>query len=481
MPKKISFVLFLALCFSFSFSSCVQKSETASVSFSLSEESLKLLFGENLFCPENQNPDKNIKNADTADKKSRSIISITEDENLTLNISISGEDFSINEIFNIRPAPPRQTFTIDELPSEISVNLDVSINWKDIPYYRQKQAEQITLFDGDNIINVALKKAFKETDSFGTITISENQSTATDITNITDKNLKSLDFSLSSNLNPEKYEWFINGKRLSWTEKERNRFSSEELENISRSGTNSLVCIFGPVSGTELSENGNENIHYATKADFILSDEISDSKDKDEPEEPRQDEEKKDEPNQDEPNQNPSETDEKDEPENPALPDEKLNQISGNFVISLWDDITLEASPAQTQYSYISETEQAFRTSMSIKASKNGNPIIIKNPKATLYDGGAEYSTVPQNPFSPVPESSYPAMYEYCYDFYFTEILGVTVHKAYQSEYSNISEGEIFIQIADVNLFTDYQLVLEFTYDGKTYQATFDITVEYQT
>lgn len=64
------------------------------------------------------------------------------------------------------------------------------------------------------------------------------------------------------------------------------------------------MCIFGPVSGTELSENGNENIHYATKTDFILSDEIPDSKDKDEHEEPRQDEEKKDEQNQDEPNQN---------------------------------------------------------------------------------------------------------------------------------------------------------------------------------
>lgn len=110
MAKRIPFILFLALLLSFSVISCADTTETASVSFSLSEEMIKLLFRENLFYSENPNSDKYIKNADTDDKKSRSIISMTEDENLTLNISIAGEDFAINEIFYIRPTPPPSNF-----------------------------------------------------------------------------------------------------------------------------------------------------------------------------------------------------------------------------------------------------------------------------------------------------------------------------------------------------------------------------------
>lgn len=128
-----------------------------------------------------------------------------------------------------------------------------------------------------------MKKAFTENSSFGTITANAENTEQGTQNKISEQTILETGFSLSSNFNPEKYEWFINGKKLSWTEKEGNRFSPEELENISKPGTNSLVCIFGPISGTELSENGNENVYYAAKTDFILSDEIPDSKEKDEP------------------------------------------------------------------------------------------------------------------------------------------------------------------------------------------------------
>lgn len=497
MAKRIPFILFLALLLSFSLASCVQPSDSASVSFSLSEETLKLLFGENLFYSENPNSDKYIKNADTDDKISRSIISMTEDENLTLNISIAGEDFSRNEIFYIRPTPPHQTFSIDELPSEISLNLDVSINWKDIPYYRQNQPQEITLFGGDNIVNVAIKKAFTENDSFGTITANAENTEQGTQNKISEQTILETGFSLSSNFNPEKYEWFINGKKLSWTEKEGNRFSPEELENISKTETNSLVCIFGPISGTELSENGNENVYYAAKTDFILSEEITDSKEKDEPEEPHQDEEKKDEPD----NPKPSETDKKDEPENPAKTDEKLSQLSGNFVISLGDDITVtflcsegyDPSTGQTeQIDYLSASKQSFFT---IKIYQKGNQVVVKNARAVLYDGGTEYSGIPANPFTYKTSENGEeilmteeklindlSIFNYVYEFSLTSTTLTFVMKEYRnSETQEISQnnGDIAIQITDVNISTPYyQLVLSFTYNGKTYQATFDLPVK---
>lgn len=491
MAKRIPFILFLALCFSFSVISCADTTETASVSFIISEESLQTLFKDNPFTPENK------KTNATTNNNVRSALSLSDDENFTLNLSVSGDDFAINEIFNIRPTPPHQTFSIDELPSEIPVSIDISIKWRDILYYIQKQKKKIILSAGENIVDVAIKKAFTENDSFGTITANAENTEQGTQNKISEQTILETGFSLSSNFNPEKYEWFINGKKLSWTEKEGNRFSPEELENISKPGTNSLVCIFGPISGTELSENGIENVYYAAKTDFILSDEIPDSKEKDEPEEPHQDEEKKDEPD----NPKPSETDKKDEPENPAKTDEKLSQLSGNFVISLGDDITVtflcsegyDPSTGQTeQIDYLSSSKQSFFT---IKIYQNGNQVVVKNAKAVLYDGGTEYSGIPANPFTYKTSENGEeilmteeklindlSIFNYVYEFSLTSTTLTFVMKEYRnSETQEISQnnGDIAIQITDVNISTPYyQLVLSFTYNGKTYQATFDLPVK---
>lgn len=315
-----------------------------------------------------------------------------------------------------------------------------------------------------------MKKAFTENSSFGTIT-SDAENTEQNAQNkISEQTILETDFSLSSNFNPEKYEWFINGKKLSWTEKEGNRFSPEELENISKTGTNSLVCIFGPISGTELSENGNENVYYAAKTDFILSDEIPDSKEKDEPDPHHQDEEKKDEP--DNPKQ--SETDKKDEPENPAKTDEKLSQISGNFVISLGDDITV------TTYSELLLSSSTM-TSLTIKIYQNGKQVLVENAKAVLYDGGTEYSgesyLLKQMAYSETNGVTADNYMDYMVTIYIREEDYIDPET---NEIINTKE-DVTIFIFDVNHVNyEYQLVLSFTYNGKTYQATFDLPVKQQ-
>lgn len=143
----IPFAVFSAFSISVLLSSCGRLNESSSVSFSLSYEAVEKIFDGG---------------GRSSSKAFRALIGESE---YTLEISVSGEDISFSNSYTIKEPETEnggknpQVFTIDELPSEIFVSVNVSVFRGGKPLWKTKNVPTILLLPGDNLVNIQMIKA----------------------------------------------------------------------------------------------------------------------------------------------------------------------------------------------------------------------------------------------------------------------------------------------------------------------------------
>ncbi len=150
MSRRTYFLHFLFVSFSVLVSvfvsslmfSCRQEAETSSVSFSLSSEALKKIF------------DGGGRGNSDASR------TLTDASEYTLEISVEGDNLSVSETYAINAPDGKksQEFSVGDLPSEISVRVNVSVFRDGDILWKTKKIPTVILSPGDNFVNLEMTK-----------------------------------------------------------------------------------------------------------------------------------------------------------------------------------------------------------------------------------------------------------------------------------------------------------------------------------
>lgn len=173
----------------------------------------------------------------------------------SLKVSISG-GYSVEETFSIQEdsLSGAQTFTMDNLPAGQRITVDVNVYYGDLVYYKAVETRQITLAEGDNIVDIALRKAVGggdiSVDDISSISItavdadgkSYSYSSSSDVP-VLPYNVQ-ISFILGTNMEFSSYKWYLNKNELSSTAASA-VFVPAECDFIEVNGKNTLVCMFG--------------------------------------------------------------------------------------------------------------------------------------------------------------------------------------------------------------------------------------------
>lgn len=185
--------------------------------------------------------------------------------NWILKISITG-DTTKEESFTIQKnsfSDVAQTFSIENLNAGQNILVDVSVFCENIQYYKTKETKSLTLVEGANSVDIALVKLSGNSDftilSDTNISISATTSDGTSyVYTEGSSNIPELPYFLEitftlSDATFTKYEWYLNGEKLSASEKSIS-FVPAENDFVNQKTINSLVCFFADGSSTYVAE-----------------------------------------------------------------------------------------------------------------------------------------------------------------------------------------------------------------------------------
>lgn len=174
----------------------------------------------------------------------------------SLNVSISG-GYAAEETFLIQEdsLSDTQTFTMDNLPAGERITVDVNVYYGSLLYYKTVETKQVTLAEGDNTVDIALKKAVGDgeievTDKFYIAAYDEDKTyiysaSSGEIPVLPYK--KTISFALLTDETGQSwtYRWDLNGETLSEgiLSYVRGIILAESEYYID--GENSIVCYFG--------------------------------------------------------------------------------------------------------------------------------------------------------------------------------------------------------------------------------------------
>lgn len=174
-----------------------------------------------------------------------------------LRISISG-GIKMEKVYPIKAESLQktQTFLLENLPSEISVNIDSYIYCGDLCYFKSKETKSMTLSTGINSVDIVLVRALSNGDfaveNPADIKISAKDSEGNEYSSSGQSPDLPYDsqitFSLDSDTDFDSYIWYLNGNELEGkTGKISLKFSENDYVVASDSANiknNSLVCFF---------------------------------------------------------------------------------------------------------------------------------------------------------------------------------------------------------------------------------------------
>lgn len=174
----------------------------------------------------------------------------------SLKVSLSG-GYSEERTFLIQEdsLSDTQTFTMDNLPAGERITVDVNVYYGSLLYYKTVETKQVTLAEGDNTVDIALKKAVGDgeievTDKFYIAAYYEDKTyiysaSSGQIPVLPYK--KTISFALLTDEIGQSwtYEWVLNGvgNTLSYLPYVEGFILAENKYYID--GENTLVCYFG--------------------------------------------------------------------------------------------------------------------------------------------------------------------------------------------------------------------------------------------
>lgn len=177
----------------------------------------------------------------------------------SLKVSLSG-GYTAEETFLIQEdsLSSTQTFTMDNLPSGQRVSVDVNVYYGSLLYYKTVETKQVTLEEGDNTVDISLKKAVGDgeievVDTIYITAIDEDNNQYTysassgEIPALPYKKKISFILGTEQFSNSWTYSWALNDNSLESTYASVSITLSDikYIDYVNIDGQNSIVCFFG--------------------------------------------------------------------------------------------------------------------------------------------------------------------------------------------------------------------------------------------